>query len=123
MTDSLIRPLASPMGAESPPEELADPSAHFSPTIVPTSQQIPAIRSQSSLTPVVCDERAIARLLEMLLSKAGLSVHEAARRMGVHTNVIRQYIAGRRSKPSLIWFIKFANLCGASVTISFPEKR
>jgi hypothetical protein len=58
----------------------------------------------------------------MILSKGGLSIGEASRRMGVTTNSIRQYLRGRRNKPSLMWFIRFAELNGARVTIEFPER-
>jgi hypothetical protein len=75
----------------------------------------------SPLTPVVCDERAIGRLLELLLSRSGLTVGEAARRMGVTSNTIRQYIAGRRSRPSLIWFVRLAAICDASVSLEWKK--
>ena len=82
---------------------------------------LPSFRSVSSLTPVVCDERAIGRLLEQLIYKSGLNVNQAAKLMGVTSNTIRQYIAGRRSRPSLIWFVKLATACGASVQVEFKK--
>ena len=82
-------------------------AAHFKPT--------------STLTPVICDERAISRLLELLLSRGGLTTNEAASRLGINAASLRQYVNGRRGKPSLLWFLKFAALCGARVTIEFPE--
>lgn len=87
--------------------------------IMPSQASIPTFNRQSALTPLVCDERAISKLLETLLSRSGLSVAEASRRMGVTTNTIRQYIHGRRSKPSLLWFIKLAAICGVQVTIEW----
>lgn len=59
----------------------------------------------------------------MLIQRSGLSIPEVARRMGVTQNAVRQYIVGRRTKPSLIWFIKLAELCGARVQIEFPGRR
>jgi DNA-binding transcriptional regulator YdaS (Cro superfamily) len=76
----------------------------------------------TSLTPLVCDERAIARLLGALLSRGGLSVGEASRRLGVTTNSVRQYLHGRRNKPSLMWFVRFAEICGARVVVEWPRK-
>lgn len=90
---------------------------------LPSSSAIPAFKSSSLLTPVVCDERAIGRLLETLLSRSGMSIEEASRRLGVTSNTIRQYLHGRRTKPSLFWFVRLATLCGASVSIQFPEAR
>lgn len=81
------------------------------------------LRGSSPLTPLICDERVIDRLLETLISRSGLSVSELARRLGVTTNAIRQYARGRRTRPSLIWFLRLAELCGARVTIEFPKYR
>lgn len=90
---------------------------------MPSSTALPIFKSSTPLTPLVCDERAIARLLATLLSRGGLSTREVARRMGVTPNAVRQYLRGRRNRPSLIWFIKLAELCGARVLVEFPEKR
>lgn len=85
--------------------------------IMPSQASIPTFNRQSSLTPVVCDERAISKLLEILINRSGLSISEVARRMGVTTNAIRQYLHGRRNKPSLLWFVRLAAVCGAQVTL------
>jgi DNA-binding CsgD family transcriptional regulator len=79
--------------------------------------------SSTSLTPLVCDERAIARLLSSLISRGGLSIGEVSRRLGVTTNSVRQYLRGRRNKPSLMWFVRFAEICGARVVIEWPERK
>lgn len=90
---------------------------------IPSNSAIPAFRASSSLTPVLCDERAIGRLLETLISRGGISIGEASRRLGVTTNTVRQYLAGRRSRPSLLWFVRLAEACGAKVTVEFPGRR
>jgi hypothetical protein len=90
---------------------------------IPTSSTIPSYRSTTSITPLVCDERAIMRLLETMLSRGGLSVNEAASRLGVTSNAIRQYLKGRRAKPSLMWFIRLAEVCGAKVTVEWPTRK
>jgi hypothetical protein len=79
-------------------------------------------RTSSSLTPVVDDERAVARLLETLIYRSGLTTNEVARRLGVHPATIRQYLGSRRTRPSLQWFVRFATLCGARVTLEYPER-
>lgn len=107
------------LGAPSAPSE--DGTTIREGFILPSNSTASVFRTSSSLTPLVCDERAIARLLETLLSRGGLTIGEASRRMGVTTNTIRQYLRGRRNKPSLIWFIRLADLCGAKVTIEFPK--
>lgn len=85
-------------------------SANFSPA-----------HSKSSLLPLVNDQRATQRLLELMLIKAGLTVPQAARQLGISDEAVRQYIVGRRAKPSLWWFLRFCQLCNAKVTIEFPK--
>lgn len=103
-----------------PLTQLEQDVLHFTP--MPSSASVPAPRFTSPLTPLVCDEKAIARLLRVMLRRAGLSIGEASRRLGIDANSISQYLNGRRSRPSLIWFLKIAALCGATVTIEIPEK-
>jgi len=98
-----------------------DAQSPQSPAIVPTSATIPSFKSTSSLTPLVCDERVITRLLETLISRSGMSIAGAAQRMGVKDASLRQYMRGRRSRPSLQWFIRLAEVCGAKVSIEFPR--
>jgi hypothetical protein len=98
-----------------------EPSLYPVTSIVPSIGSLPVFRSSSTLTPVICDDRAIATLLELILIRGKVSIHEQARRLGVSPQCIRQYVNGRRSKPSLAWFIRFANTAGAKVTIEFPE--
>ena len=90
-------------------------------SIIPATFNI--LHEQTSITPVVCDGRAISKLLARLLDSAGLSVNETARRLGVSQNAVRQYTSGRRVKPSLIWFAKVVELCGGRLYIEFPQKR
>lgn len=110
----------SPDMIQEPLLTLSDPPDD-GPAIVPMPATSP-FRQSSILTPVVCDERAIGRLLETILHRSGMSIEEAARRLGVTSNSIRQYLAGRRRKPSLLWFVRLANLCGSSVEVRFPTK-
>lgn len=77
----------------------------------------------SSLTPVICDGRVISRLLETLLHRAGLTPAAAARALGVRPQAVQQYLGGRRTKPSLLWFVKLAEVCGARVYVEFPKRR
>jgi transcriptional regulator with XRE-family HTH domain len=89
------------------------------PFVVPVSSPIPTSRN-ISLTPLVLDERAIARLLELMLDRAGLTISEVARRLGVSPQAVRQYIHGRR-RPSLLQVLKIAETCGARLLIEYPR--
>lgn len=93
------------------------------PDVAPLASSTPHVRSSSTLSPVICDERVISKLLESLLYRSGQSSGEVARKMGVSPNSVRQYINGRRCRPSLIWFVRLAELCGARVIVEFPPSR
>jgi len=51
-----------------------------------------------------------------------LSVGVIADRLGVTPNAVWQYLKGRRSRPSLQWFIRLVEVCGGKVTIEFPKR-
>lgn len=77
--------------------------------------------ASSELNVLVCDESAISRLLWRMLQFAGLSAREAAFRLGLSPNAVQQYLSNRRCRPSLLWFLRLANLCGARVVIQFNK--
>src|SRR5688572_27149529 len=67
---------------------------------------------QRSLSVVQTDERAIAHLIDELLSASGLSVNELAKRMGCQRSSINQYRYLRRVRPSIQWLTKLVEVCG-----------
>ena len=105
--------------AEESPNGSVASSFDFSP--LPGGASTATFHKTSPLTPVVCDRRAIARLLETLLDRAGISVREAATRLGMNDQSLRPYLKGRRTRPSLLWFLKFVEACGGKVYIEFPR--
>jgi len=107
-------------GAVPTASEDRPPTTLGTPTIIPASPP-PMFRSQTPLTLLICDHKVIRRLLETLLEESGLSINEISRRMGSNPNNLRQYLKGRRSKPSLQWFIRYAELCGARINLEMPE--
>lgn len=114
---------------KNPPSEPAD-SPQASDELVPIDALVPLPSSRSphysqpaSLLPLVHDQRSIPRLLELLLDRSDLSVKEAALRLGVNDNAVRQYVAGRRTNPGVMWLIRFAELCGGRVMIELPSRR
>jgi transcriptional regulator with XRE-family HTH domain len=78
------------------------------------------LRQSASLTPVICDPKAISRLLEILLQKGGLTTRAAAQALGVSPQSLRKYLKGQRGKPSLYWFLNFCAACGAKLIVEFP---
>lgn len=77
----------------------------------------------TQLTPESCTGAALSRLLDTLLRRGGLTIGTVAREFEVTPEAVRQYVKGRRENPSMAWFLRFARLCGATVTISFPSER
>ena len=74
------------------------------------------------IRPMVASDDATAKLIGHLLNRAGLSIGEASKQMGVTPNAIRQYVKGRRNKPSVAWMVRLAALCGATIYIEFPDQ-
>lgn len=71
---------------------------------------------------ILSDEGSINRLLDEMLRQSGLDDKEAARIMGVHVASLRQYLYGRRTRPSLQWFIRFAEATGSRVQVKMVKK-
>lgn len=89
---------------------------------LPSSRPLP-VYPTSNLLPVLNDDRAVAGLLEMLLRHARLTPNDAAKQLGIHPSSVKCYLAGRRSRPSIQWFVRFVNLCGGVVRIEFPAAK
>ena len=109
-------PSSAPQRGEQLPEHIYTPPNL---TVVPTAAQGFAART-TLLTPVICDEAVIRWLLDQLLEKAALSSHDVAARLGCTEPNVSQYLRGKRGKPSLLWFLRLAEVCGAKVTLEFP---
>lgn len=90
------------------------------PVVLP-SQNTANIPNPNAAT-VILDGKAIAALVDQLLTRAGLSQAEVCRRLGVHPTSFNQYRIGRRVKPSLWWIVRLANVCGARIVVEFPPK-
>jgi transcriptional regulator with XRE-family HTH domain len=61
-------------------------------------------------------------LIDQLLAHAGLSQTEVAERLGIRVQSLNQYRYLRRKRPSLRWFARLAEACGARITLEFPAK-
>lgn len=62
-----------------------------------------------------------ARVIQMILERAGLSQSEVARRLGIRQQSISQYQTARRANPSLIWVARLAEICGARLIVEWPS--
>lgn len=85
--------------------------------ILPSGGGAGALVRTVAITELICDEHALPRLLERMMKTGGVGVQEIARQWGVNSEAIRQYVKGRRSKPGLAWFVRFAASCGATITM------
>lgn len=88
------------------------------PFVVPLSST--ATPRSTTLTPLVGDQRAIARLIGLMLDRGGVSLSEAARRMGVSASDLRQYVHGRR-RPSLYQVLRIAEATGTRLFAELPR--
>lgn len=101
------------------PEGEAISSSDFMPIGVPSNPS--SLYTPTSLTRVIDDDRAIQRLLEIIIERAGLTGNAAASRLGMTRQSLQPYLNGRRS-PSLKWLLRLCQLCGAEVQIRLPER-
>lgn len=99
-------------------DELAEP-AGLSLPVVPSSPTL-AVPRKLGLMATVADDRALGSFLRATLQASGMSINEMARRIGTNDKTIRQYLTGRRGKPSLKWFLRFIELTGARVWVEIP---
>ena len=73
----------------------------------------------------VADPAAVKQLLRELKQRAGLSDAEVARRMGVSRQAITEVqnsfdTTDHPRKPSFLWVLRYATVCGARVILEFP---
>src|SRR5574339_435419 len=52
------------------------------------------------------------RLLTFLFQHSPVTISSMAAALGVAPQSLRQYLTGRRPKPSLEWFVRFVEKCG-----------
>jgi DNA-binding phage protein len=65
----------------------------------------------SSSIPVIADDRAIARLLELIIRKSGHTPYTLAKEMGLSNTALSQYCQGYR-RPGLRFFLKVCAAAG-----------
>lgn len=93
---------------------------------IPLTPLVP-LPSYSSYTPspsyaaLVNDHRAVLSLIELLLTKSGLSQAELARRMGVKPVTVNHYFRLRR-RPSLMWMLRFIEAVGGKLLVELPSR-
>jgi hypothetical protein len=84
------------------------------------SSSLPDFRPTSNLLPVLYDSRAIAGVLETILSRAGMDYKDAALKLGMNPKSLKAYLYGQHV-PSLVWFVRFVNIMGGAVTVAYPK--
>lgn len=107
--------------SESPAD--SDNTPANGPVLVPFVGAPMFAASHASLDRLVNDQKTFAKLLQTIVDRSGLSKREIARRININENGLRQYFNGRRKRPSVWWFIRLCNICGAEVTVKFPNVR
>lgn len=90
--------------------------------ILPSSPPLARAQPPTSLTSAIIDADGISRLLGALLETSGLTVTQAAERLGFSRNSVRMYTSGLRPNPTLKTFCRMIELFGARVWIEYPKK-
>jgi len=90
------------------------------PTPLPSS--FSSSRGPRPAAVIQSDPRGIPRLIEVILSRAGMPAAEVARRLGIQPQALNQYRTGRRINPSVLWLARLAAVCGGRVVVEFPER-
>lgn len=100
---------------------LPDTNPELTPLISPSSISSPE-RNQRQHAVILDDDRAIQRLIELLLDGAGLPSSEIARRLGIRVQSLNQYRYLRRKRPSIQWMSRLAQACGGRLILELPER-
>jgi transcriptional regulator with XRE-family HTH domain len=68
---------------------------------------------------VLVDDKGMEKILQLMLSRSGLTLKEAADVMGMHVESLRQYLNGNRPNPSIKWLARFAEHCNCKIQIKW----
>lgn len=104
---------------EDTPANLPERQETFDLSPLPSSSSFATLDNPVPLLPIVSDGRALIRLMALLIRKSGRSQQEIATLMGDWQPNISNTLAGKRVRPSLVWFLRFVEACGGKVRISF----
>lgn len=91
------------------------------PTVIPASAHSHTPK-RSDLAIVLAEDKAVAYLLEELLSRSNLTIAELAARLGLRPQSLIQYRNRRRLKPSLQWFVRLVEACGGRIVLEMPTQ-
>jgi len=107
------------------PTEAGDGLTHGTGTAAerpgPLPGATPAIET-TSLAVVLADDQALQGLIALLIERSGCSQGELCRRMGLSKQSLNQYRTLRRNRPTLQWFVRLAETCGARLMLEFPGR-
>lgn len=65
----------------------------------------------------IVNQTTIARLLAHFLNNSGGTLSAASQRLGIAPQSLRQYLSGKRSKPSIEWLIRYLAAIDATLTV------
>ena len=117
-------PREVPLGqALDAPHESQEAHQLFSP--VPSSHARPS-RGQRSVVAAAPDPLAAKQLIREMRTRAGLTDAELGRRMGISRQAVTESCnafttCDHTRRPSFVWVVRLAILCGARVLIEMPD--
>lgn len=74
-----------------------------------------------SVVTILDDPNSLPQLVALILERAGLTTREAAQRIGVQPETLRQYLSGRRKRPSVEWLARLAAVCGGRLVVQLAS--
>lgn len=109
---------------ETPEDALTDQLGSPEPvvlTFAPPISLTPSPYQPTSSTRLILDERAIARLMGLMIKKSGLSIQEVADQMGISKKGVEKRVYGERVNPPIAWLLKLAAITGSEITVNFAK--
>lgn len=82
-----------------------------------------AHRTGVNIGKLINDEKSLAKMFQTVVERSGLTKTEICKRLDIRENGFRDYFTGKRKRPSLWWFIRLCDVCGAEITVHFPRPR
>jgi DNA-binding XRE family transcriptional regulator len=93
----------------------------FSPSVVPTVLSwAPAYDADAPAELILARKHAEQELIQLLITRSGVSQAELAKRLGITPQALGQYVKAKR-RATFHWVVRLAQVCGARISVDFPS--
>lgn len=77
---------------------------------------------RASVMPLIGDSESVAALTELMRTRAGISMNEVARRLGLKPSTVAQYKHQRRGRGMTVAsLVRWASACGCQIVVELPR--